>query len=263
MLPGHKPKSSSDLLRGRSRLKMSVHISGDTRMARRKGRALAPQSLGDQVYDLIKSDVILCKLTPGAEATEEGLADRYGFGRAPVRAALSRLGQDGLVTAVPRRGYRVSPITVKAVQEIFDLRLVLEPLAVRAATGRVDVQKLTTFNSRPNTPDSGKQNLRFLKSNREFHAEIIRSCGNERLIRILLSLFDEMDRLLHLGLFSESDAVVMRVNHDEQAHQHHEIIKALEEGNPDAAEKAVREHILGSRDLVMKAIVSGRLAFSI
>lgn len=232
-------------------------------MARRRGHALPAQSLGDQVYALLKNDIILCKLTPGAEATEEGLAERYGFGRAPVRAALSRLGQEGLVSAIPRRGYLVSPITVKAVQEIFDLRLVLEPLAVRAATGRVDVQKLRTFNSRPSMPDSGRQNLRFLKTNREFHAEIIQSCGNERLIRILSGLFDEMDRLLHVGLFSERDTVVMRVNHEEQAHQHHAIIEALDGGDPVAAEKATRDHIQGSRDLVLKAIVSGRQAFSI
>lgn len=232
-------------------------------VARSKISALGVQSLGAQVYDLIKNDIIQCKLTPGAEATEEGLCERYGFGRAPVRAALSRLGQEGLISAVPRRGYVVSPITVRAVQEIFDLRLILEPVAVRTATGRVDLSKLMSFNNRPSTLDSGRQSLRFLKSNREFHAEIIGSCGNERLIRILSGLFDEMDRLLHLGLFSERDSVVMRVNHDEQAQQHSSIIEALASGDADAAEKATRDHILGSRDLVMKAIVSGRLEFSI
>ena len=85
-------------------------------------KEVLPQALGDRVYDLIKSDIILCKLVPGEEVTEVRLAERYGFGRAPVRAALSKLEQEGLVSVVPRRGYLVSPITIKAVQEIFDLR---------------------------------------------------------------------------------------------------------------------------------------------
>ena len=229
----------------------------------RRGGDASAQALGDQAYDVMKADVILGRLAPGEEVTELRLGERYGFGRAPVRAALSKLVQEGLVAVAPRRGYVVTPITLKAVQEIFELRLVCEPRAVRAAVGRVNVQKLKSLNSHPAATDSARQNLRFLKNNREFHMQIIAACGNQRLIRVLSGLYDEMDRLLHVGLFSERDRTVMQVNHQVQGDQHDEIVAALERGDAAAAEDAVSKHIENSRDLALNAILNGRLSFSI
>lgn len=245
---------------------MSVTVENRTALPRNRNgatREALPQPLADQVYDLIKADIVLCQLAPGEEVTEIRLAERYGFGRAPVRAALSRLVQEALVTVVPRRGYVVSPITVKGVQELFELRLVCEPPAVRAAIGHVNIQKLRSLNSYPSATDSSKQNLRFLKSNNEFHMEILTACGNQRLIRILSGLYDEMDRLINLGLFTERDKAVMKVNHEAQGHQHDGIIAALESGDTAAAEEMTVKHIESSRDLALKAILNGRLSFSI
>jgi len=233
---------------------------------RRPGRtkeAAPPLALADQVYEIVKADIVLGRLAPGVEVTEVRLGERYGFGRAPVRAALSKLVQEGLVNVVPRRGYVISPITIKSVQEIFQMRLVCEPKAVNAAVGRVNVQKLRAFNSYPHAGDSARQNLKFLKNNRDFHSEIIAACGNQRLIRVLGSLYDEMDRLLHVGLFMEQDRGVMQVNHTNQGHQHDEIIAAIEAGDAQAAEEATVKHIESSRDLALHAILNGHISFSI
>lgn len=227
----------------------------------RGGEAL-PRALGDQAYDVVKADVILGRLAPGEEVTELRLGERYGFGRAPVRAALSKLVQEGLVTVAPRRGYVVASITLKSVQEIFELRLICEPRAVRAAVGRVSIPKLRALNSYPSATDSARQNLRFLKMNREFHMQIIAACGNQRLIRVLSGLYDELDRLIHVGLFSERDRNVMQVNHQLQGHQHDEIVAALERDDATAAEDAISKHIENSRDLALSAILNGRLSFS-
>lgn len=244
---------------------MAVTIENPAHVPRRRRRSgeTSPQALGDQAYDLIKADVILGRLAPGEEVTELRLGERYGFGRAPVRAALSKLVQEGLVTVVPRRGYVVAPIMIKSVQEIFELRLVCEPRAVRAAVGHVNIQKLKALNSYPSATDSARQNLRFLKNNREFHMQVITACGNQRLIRVLSGLYDEMDRLLHVGLFSEQDRNVMQANHRVQGQQHDEIVAALERGDAVAAEDAVSKHIENSRDLALNAILNGRLSFSI
>jgi DNA-binding GntR family transcriptional regulator len=239
--------------------------NSSTRVRGRNGsaREALPQALGEQVYDLIKADIVLCQLPPGEEVTEIRLAERYGFGRAPVRTALSKLVQEALVTVVPRRGYVVSPITVKGVQELFDLRLICEPAAVRTAVGHVNLERLRALNSYPTANDSSRQNLRFLKNNHEFHMEILGACGNQRLTRILSGLYDEMDRLINLGLFAERDKSVMKVNHEAQGHQHDAIIAALEQGDTAAAEEMTVSHIESSRDLALKAILNGRLSFSI
>lgn len=67
------------------------------------------KSLGRAAYDAIKRDVARCRLAPGAELTEGELATHYGFGKTPVRDALARLAQEGLVRVLPRRGYVVRP----------------------------------------------------------------------------------------------------------------------------------------------------------
>jgi DNA-binding GntR family transcriptional regulator len=92
---------------------------------------------------------------------------------------------------------------------------------------------------------------------------IFNACGNERLSRTLSGLYDEMDRLLHLGLFSERDTSVMKVNHEEQGHQHDAIIDALAAQDSDRAAEATMKHIEDSRTLALKAIVNGRLSFSL
>src|SRR3546814_9020930 len=82
----------------------------------------AQRRLSDIAYETIKHDIIRCALAPGEEVTEARLALRLGLGKAPVRAALMRLSQEGLIRALPRRGYLVAPVTLRDVQDIFQFR---------------------------------------------------------------------------------------------------------------------------------------------
>lgn len=221
-----------------------------------------PQRLGDQAYDRIKEDLVVCRLRPGAEVTEAGLAAHYDLGLAPIRAALSRLVQEGLVNVVPRRGYIVAPITSQSVKEVFDLRLLLEPAAARAAAGHVDVDLLRKVSSGPYQERGNARDLSFLKDNRNFHLLIARAAGNQRMTRILESLLDEMERLLHLGLFA-SNRESLYIDHEMQRRQHEALVEALAAGDQAAAEKAAIQHIEHSRQLVMHAVMNGVLSITL
>ena len=96
----------------------------------------------DQVYEAVRRDILCCALPPGAAISEASLAARYGYGKSPVRLALSRLRQEGLVHASPRRSFVVSSITLRDVHDLYELRLVLEPAVARLAAGKVDVRAL-------------------------------------------------------------------------------------------------------------------------
>lgn len=231
--------------------------------AKRPAAPKRTQSLSDQIYDRLKGDIVVCKFRPGEEITEIGIAETYKVGRAPVRAALSRLCQDRLLVAVRRRGHVVAPITAQSIQDVFRLRLILEPAAARAAVGRVDVELLRSFVANPGPLTDRKHALTFLHENQDFHLAIIRACGNERLERILYELYDEMSRMLHLGLYAERDSNAMRVDHDEQEKQHNAIIDAFATQDADAVEAAIRSHIESSQSLAIKAILSGRLPFTL
>src|SRR3546814_12828763 len=76
----------------------------------------------DIAYGTIKHDSIRCALAPVEEVTEARRARRLGLGKAPGRAALMRLSQEGLIRALPRRGYLVAPVTLRDVQDIFQFR---------------------------------------------------------------------------------------------------------------------------------------------
>lgn len=211
------------------------------------------QRQSDQAFDQIKREIILCRLAPGAHFSEAELSAHLGLGRAATRAALTRLTDTRLVEPVPRHGYVVTPITIASIRELFELRLIIEPAAAALATGKVDVARLREINRAPQNASSEPERLAFLESNRAFHHEIAAATGNRRLINLLESLSDEMERLVHLGLFSAAASGPERERAD---HQHEQLIEAIAAGDAEAARKAARLHIEHSRGLTIAALTT-------
>lgn len=208
--------------------------------------------LSDVAYERIRADVIRCDLPPGAEATESQLALRYGFGKAPVRAALARLCQDGLVQAQARRGYRVVPVTLKDVRDIFALRLIVEPAAAREAAGRVDAARLARLDAACRAgyvPGDSASEGAFLAANTAFHVTVAEAAGNRRLTELIANLLDQMERLFHLGLRVRDRTVEMQ-------HEHRALIEALIEGRAEDAGRIAAEQIEAARKMVLDALLS-------
>jgi len=205
----------------------------------------------DQVYGAIRRDILSCTLAPGSAVSETSLANRYGFGKSPVRQALARLRQEGLVSASPRRSFVVSPITLRDVQELYGLRLVLEPAAARLAAGRVDVRALKKVDAvcrRGYVPGDAASTLRFLDANRDFHLGIAQASGNLRLVRVLGQVFDETTRVMHIGLALRNRSVEMQ-------HEHESLVAALERGDGETASRIAEEQVAASRDMVLAALI--------
>lgn len=216
------------------------------------GSAPPGRGLTDAAYHLLKRQIVECALPPGAEVTERALMERYGLGKAPLRAALGRLAHEGLVRARARRGYLVAPVTVQDVQDIFALRLLLEPAAARQAAGRVDPSLLTRLDALCRagyTPGHRESETRFLEVNRQFHVAIADAAGNRRLAAVLAQLLEEMERIFHLGL-------QVRDRSDEMVHEHEALLEALARGDADAAERATIDQIEAARRMVMDGILS-------
>jgi DNA-binding GntR family transcriptional regulator len=208
--------------------------------------------LTDRAYERIKHDVITCVLAPGAEISEPQLCLHYRLGKAPVRMALIRLAHDGLVRAIPRRGYRITPVTLKDIQDIFELRLMLEPAAAHMAAGRINAQRLRVLDDACRDgyqPNDIKSITRFLDANKAFHVAIAHATGNNRLAAMIAQLLDQMTRLLHLGLGLRNRA-------HEMQQEHRALIKALARGDRETAERIAREQIEAARSMVLSAIMT-------
>lgn len=86
----------------------------------------APVSRPDHIYGILKYRILTCALRPGERLVEKPLTEELQTSRTPLREALNRLAQEDLVILTPYRGYAVSPLTVKDIRELCELRLILE-----------------------------------------------------------------------------------------------------------------------------------------
>ena len=200
----------------------------------------------NHVYEALKADIVSLRLEPGALVQEETLARRLGVSRTPVREALRRLEQDGLVQILPKKGIIVTSISISDIREFFQLRLALEPLAARLAAEAMpeeEIRHLRELHERPAGPDAVDKH-----PYRDLHRSIASHCGNRRLGSLLLSLRDDNARIVGATDFDGLRLV----------HQHHmRIVEALERRDGAAAEQVMREHIVAFQESFM-AMLMGR-----
>jgi len=216
---------------------------------------LAPsrrQSLSDKVYMMLRRDIICCDLEPSSEITESEMTQRYEIGKAPVRAALSRLFQEGLVRSLPRRGYLIAPITFKDIHECMSVRLILEPETARLAAERMTPQDAADLRKRTALDPKADRTVSF-KKNRAFHIGIAQAAGNSRLERMVTELIDQMERVSRL-LMRNREADVMKWEFAADDADHEAILDAIEKQDASGAEHAARQHLETTQRMIVDAV---------
>ena len=180
--------------------------------------------LRQQVYEQIKHEIITCVLGPGSQLGEGQFVDRFKVSKTPIREALTSLMQDGLAEYEPNRGFRVTPISIKDIQEIFDARAFFEiaffKLAVRYVSD-VEVKGLEALSVKV---EAGSVNDvdRFLESNLKFHLALAAAARNTRLLWYYSNLMNQAQRLFYLDISYHKEDL-------KWGHGHNEIIKSLQE----------------------------------
>jgi len=223
----------------------------DERVVKLQERTVQGAQLSPLAYDKIKRDILACTFRPGVVLSESMLCERYTLGKAPIRTALTRLAHDGLVIAERRRGYRVTPITIKDIQEIFQLRLMIEPEAAHLAAGKLTNDTLETLHQScsMHTPQGHrKSDTEFLQSNRLFHLTIAKASGNARLAHWVSQLLDDVERMLHLGLISENKG-------DQFQEEHLQLLELLLTNQPEQAAQMVRDQLKGGLLMVVNSML--------
>ena len=208
------------------------------------------EPLSEQAYQIIKQDIVSCSLKPGQLIAQSELTAAYDVGITPIREALRQLAQEGFVQSVPRLGYIVSLITVKDVEEIFEMRLLLETAAVKLAVSQASDEQLSALRNEADftyTFKDPKSYSEFLKQNAKFHHQIAWLSGNKRLASTVEKTLNELNRVFHLGLDYRDSAEEMHQDHIQLAH-------ALSSRDADAAETIIRSEIERSRERVLKAL---------
>jgi DNA-binding GntR family transcriptional regulator len=212
------------------------------------------QSLTEQAYDLLRREIITCALVPGADVSESELAERLQMSKTPVREALARLRNEGFVETFPRRGYRIVPMTLSDMNELFDVRIILEGGTAALAAERITDEQLDELLSLANSSYDVEENLsleQFVAANREFHSAIARASGRDRLLALVGRNLDELERFFFMG------ARARDVNPETKS-DHYRIVDVLRTRDADAARQILVDHNEATRAGLLAAIASGK-----
>ena len=201
-----------------------------------------------RVYRVLKQEILTCQLAPGIRIYEGDIAKRLDVSKTPVREALRMLVHEGLVEVKPRQGYRVTDVTLADVQEVFHMRLLLEPAAAELAAERATAEQLQELRSLVEADENTALSDQVWQPSR-FHATLAEASGNSRLAATLRNLVEEMQRLHFMGLDVEDSVAVYAV-------EHRELVDALLKGNHHLAGEIARRQVETSRMRVFEAILA-------
>ncbi len=204
-----------------------------------------PAFRSDSAATLLRTEILNGSSAPGALLAESAVAKRLGVSRVPVREALFALEREGLVEFSATGRAFVKALTPKDFEELYVLRLALEPLASRLAVPalKMDISPLEK-NVAATRRARSVQEVTLLDL--EFHQLILSASGNARLMKLWCSLRGELE--LWLGRLHRSHQLQTRDTLQETVDAHGAIVESFKTQTPAACERLMREHILGWRE---------------
>ena len=211
-------------------------------------RQAAPltQSLPEQIAARLSERIVSGTYAPGQRIMEQNVAEEFEVSRGPVREALRLLEKDGLVMILPRRGAQVTNPSIEEVNEIFDIRAMLNGLRDRLiAEGQhraqlipVLEQDIARLAETAASPGPGDEYIDIvLRLNRL----LTQAAGNQRLQAILGSLAVQTVRYTRLGLSTPQ-------RRQQSVRNWQSLLQAIRDGDGDAAERIARQRVIDSRD---------------
>ncbi len=193
----------------------------------------------EHIYETIKNRIVTLEYEPGKILNEVDIAKEFDVSRTPIRTIFKKLESDNLLKIVPRYGVQVTQIDFLNMKSLFELTRILDPFATRLAVKRIskkDIEELKVIINRLDSYKDLDDYQKAITDDEMFHKIITRSTNNVWLIEELSRLHMHSERLWHycdsyfddMKIFTRTFTL---------------IVKAIEDGNEDDAEKYAREHI--------------------
>ena len=196
----------------------------------------------ERVYRILREWLVTAKLPPGEFLSEADLAERCGTSRTPVREACTRLMQDHWLTRIRRKGFMVTPISVRDIVDLYDYRKLLECYSAEKlaqTASHEQVKYLAAIVAPEQDPAANLE--RILQANQEFHLKLCELAGNQRVVGQLN---------LTLGYVTRLDTLCTQTVPGWIGHA--DIMRAIERREPAEARLAMQVHVDASRDKMVK-----------
>jgi DNA-binding GntR family transcriptional regulator len=210
----------------------------------------ADRSIREDIYETMRDDITFGHFMPGERLTEKKLSDIYKASRSPIREALRQLESEGLISFERNKGIEVSKPTIKQVEEIFNIRELLEGYSVRLSVGQMnkkDVGDLTRFHKNLIRAARDNNIEAWLQNNSLFHGYFRDKADNENLSQLIIML---RRRTYHYQTLSFNYSP----NFETYIGQHAAILDACEKKDSSLAERLMRFHIQTIKIAIVKSL---------
>ncbi|KGP91001.1 GntR family transcriptional regulator [Pontibacillus chungwhensis BH030062] len=202
------------------------------------------KSMIDRVHQSLKEAILYRKIAPGTQLVEKTIAEQLSVSRTPIRHAMIRLEQEGLVTIVPNRGAFVVQPTVEEIRQAFVMRKELESTAARLAIDEItdeDLEVMRELVSSEKETYESADILRYIHVNKSFHMYLAQKTGNTFLQDYMERILDQMNVYLVLyDVFYDADS---SMEGSTRFVEHEHIIEALSNRNLDQLMHLIERHM--------------------
>ncbi len=204
------------------------------------------------IYKAIRDEIISGRKKPGERLSIDLLKENFGTSVTPVRDALQMLSQEELVTIKPRSGYYVTLVTLKELNDMMDLRSILELAVVERLIKKITDEQIKALEEIHHgyTDDRTESFVRYTEENRKFHVMLAEFSGNHELALQVGHLHDRLARFM-----------VMSNPGTEMIDMHTKVIDRLKARDAGGAVKAVQKELAEGKQLVMERIMEEEASF--
>ncbi|MCI6296352.1 MAG: GntR family transcriptional regulator [Clostridiales bacterium] len=201
-------------------------------------------TLNQQAYDILKEKILNKELLPGTRLVDSQLAENFGISRTPLRDAIRKLAEEGFVVSTPtKKGYYVYQPSAKDINEIFELRQILDIAAATKVIREILPADPTAFEQLRQVYQAENEmaTASFVQHDEDFHDAVIRLCGNARMQAIYTDL-----RHQTRAFRSVTSRSSQRISKAKSYHE--KIYHGFEARDLDATIDAIRKHVEYSRE---------------
>ena len=199
------------------------------------------------IYRQLRADILACSLRPGSQIQERELIERFAVSKSPIRDALLKLEEQNLIEILPRKGYRVKPVSLTDARELYDMRVILERECASRAMDQSDahLKGLDAYRIGPDSDDLSD----WIAYHRQFHSAIADLCGNARLAAVARDVIEQFDRLTYTSVSLSGPK-----GPSQFVDEHVAMIEAIQHRDRRHALSLAKDHVEGAKRIVLETL---------
>ena len=213
---------------------------------------MSRETLKHRAYNVIKEKIIYCEYAPETVISEELIQKEFSASRTPIRDALSRLEQEGLVKILPKKGIYIPNITLDEINMLYEARYLIEPYSILHYGNRIPKETYLDYFRKYETylklPSEG--NYSFEEMDDNFHRMFIDASENSYFLNLYTTIESQIRRTRVLTGKTQKERLKTTVE------EHIQIVKATLKGNWNDAADALQYHLSQSKDIIFDYILS-------